>query len=103
MHTNTSAHTKVYSYTRISTRTYRCSRGYVLEVFKGHFELPNLGPIGANGLANPRDFLTPVASFENPPDGMKGFLFFFVIIVILSLILFFAQYDKSLQFVCVVM
>lgn len=26
------------------------------EVFKGHFELPDLGPIGANGLANSRDF-----------------------------------------------
>ncbi len=41
------------------------SRGYVLEVFDNHFELPNLGPIGANGLANPRDFQTPVAWFEN--------------------------------------
>ncbi|CEG67707.1 Putative Homogentisate 1,2-dioxygenase [Rhizopus microsporus] len=40
------------------------SRGYVLEVYGTHFELPDLGPIGANGLANPRDFLTPVASFE---------------------------------------
>ena len=48
-----------------------CSRGYMLEVFKGHFELPNLGPIGANGLANPRDFLTPVAAFENNTDGEK--------------------------------
>ena len=26
------------------------------QVFKGHFTLPDLGPIGANGLANPRDF-----------------------------------------------
>jgi len=41
------------------------SRGYVCEVFGGHFELPNLGPIGANGLANPRDFLTPVAWYED--------------------------------------
>ncbi|CAG8755859.1 8306_t:CDS:10 [Cetraspora pellucida] len=40
------------------------SRGYVLEVFVGHFELPDLGPIGANGLANPRDFLSPTAFFE---------------------------------------
>lgn len=39
-------------------------RGYVLEVFNGHFELPDLGPIGANGLANPQDFLHPVAHFE---------------------------------------
>jgi homogentisate 1,2-dioxygenase len=41
------------------------ARGYVLEVFQGGFELPNLGPIGANGLANPRDFQTPVAWFEH--------------------------------------
>ncbi|KAL1123433.1 hypothetical protein AAG570_002513 [Ranatra chinensis] len=41
------------------------SRGYVLEVFGRHFQLPNLGPIGANGLANPRDFETPVALFED--------------------------------------
>ena len=41
------------------------SRGYMMEVFNGHFELPNLGPIGANGLANPRDFETPVAWYED--------------------------------------
>lgn len=68
------------------------SRGYILEVYNDHFRLPNLGPIGnflssftlkcsfrvfcyvlhfkiillgANGLANPRDFLTPVAWFED--------------------------------------
>lgn len=40
-------------------------RGYVLEINKGHFELPGLGPIGANGLANPRDFKAPVAWFED--------------------------------------
>merc|ERR1712188_164271 len=40
------------------------SRGYVCEVFDGHFVLPSLGPIGANGLANPRDFETPVAWYE---------------------------------------
>nr|CAB3252694.1 homogentisate 1,2-dioxygenase-like [Phallusia mammillata] len=40
------------------------SRGYILEIFGTHFVLPDLGPIGANGLANPRDFLTPVACFE---------------------------------------
>ena len=37
------------------------TRGYVLEVYKGHFELPELGPIGSNGLANARDFLHPTA------------------------------------------
>lgn len=39
------------------------SRGYINEVYNGHFKLPELGPIGANGLANPRDFQVPVASF----------------------------------------
>lgn len=41
------------------------SRGYILEVFGQHFVLPDLGPIGANGLANARDFLTPVACYED--------------------------------------
>jgi len=41
------------------------TRGYVLEVYGGHYELPDLGPIGANGLANPRDFKTPVAWYED--------------------------------------
>lgn len=40
------------------------TRGYILEVYDNHFKLPDLGPIGANGLANRRDFLTPVAWFE---------------------------------------
>ena len=44
------------------------TRGYILEVFDNHFVLPNLGPIGANGLANPRDFLTPVACYEHKTD-----------------------------------
>ncbi|XP_028412155.1 homogentisate 1,2-dioxygenase-like [Dendronephthya gigantea] len=56
---------------RFSVDVTEPSRGYILEVFNAHFQLPNLGPIGANGLANPRDFLTPVACFEDrrPPDG----------------------------------
>ena len=41
------------------------SRGYVCENFGAPFQLPDLGPIGANGLANPRDFLTPVAAYED--------------------------------------
>ena len=45
------------------------SRGYILEVYDTHFQLPNLGPIGANGLANPRDFKTPTAWFEEV-DGV---------------------------------
>eukprot|EP00850_Spirogloea_muscicola_P007023 SM000034S12777 [mRNA] locus=s34:704050:707410:+ [translate_table: standard] len=43
------------------------SRGYICEVFGSHFQLPDLGPIGANGLANPRDFLVPVAWYEDTP------------------------------------
>ena len=39
---------------------------YVCENYGALFRLPELGPIGANGLANPRDFLTPVAAFEDP-------------------------------------
>ena len=40
-------------------------RGYVCENFGAPFRLPDLGPIGSNGLANPRDFLTPVAWYED--------------------------------------
>eukprot|EP00331_Platyophrya_macrostoma_P028207 CAMPEP_0176435696 /NCGR_PEP_ID=MMETSP0127-20121128/17493_1 /TAXON_ID=938130 /ORGANISM="Platyophrya macrostoma, Strain WH" /LENGTH=446 /DNA_ID=CAMNT_0017818807 /DNA_START=38 /DNA_END=1378 /DNA_ORIENTATION=+ len=45
------------------------SRGYVCEIFKGHFVLPDLGPIGANGLANPRDFQTPTAAYEEGQES----------------------------------
>jgi len=41
------------------------ARGYVCENYGAPFRLPELGPIGANGLANPRDFLTPTAWFED--------------------------------------
>ncbi|HXP07277.1 MAG TPA: homogentisate 1,2-dioxygenase [Acidobacteriaceae bacterium] len=41
------------------------ARGYICENFGLSFRLPDLGPIGANGLANPRDFLSPVAAFED--------------------------------------
>jgi homogentisate 1,2-dioxygenase len=41
------------------------ARGYICENYGGLFRLPDLGPIGANGLANPRDFLTPVAAYED--------------------------------------
>ncbi len=41
------------------------ARGYVCENYGALFRLPDLGPIGANGLANPRDFETPVAAFED--------------------------------------
>ncbi|KAL1872646.1 hypothetical protein VTK73DRAFT_1407 [Phialemonium thermophilum] len=39
------------------------ARGYALELYQGHFTLPELGPIGSNGLANARDFQVPVAAF----------------------------------------
>jgi homogentisate 1,2-dioxygenase len=39
--------------------------GYVCENYGAPFRLPDLGPIGANGLANARDFETPVAAFED--------------------------------------
>jgi len=41
------------------------TRGYVLENHGMPFRLPDLGPIGANGLANPRDFETPHAAYED--------------------------------------
>ncbi|MBC7415942.1 MAG: homogentisate 1,2-dioxygenase [Herminiimonas sp.] len=41
------------------------ARGYVCENFGAPLRLPELGPIGANGLANARDFLAPVAAFED--------------------------------------
>ena len=43
------------------------SRGYVCENYGAHFRLPELGPIGSNGLANARDFQAPVAAYEH--DG----------------------------------
>ena len=41
------------------------ARGYIAENYGEPFRLPDLGPIGANGLANPRDFETCVAWFED--------------------------------------
>lgn len=41
------------------------ARGYICENYGSPFQLPELGPIGANGLASPRDFMAPVASFED--------------------------------------
>jgi homogentisate 1,2-dioxygenase len=52
------------------------ARGYVLENYGALLRLPDLGPIGANGLANPRDFETPVAWFEDvdaPCDVIQKF------------------------------
>ncbi len=41
------------------------ARGYVCENYGGAFTLPERGPIGANCLANPRDFLSPLAAYED--------------------------------------
>jgi len=41
------------------------SRGWICETFKGHFVIPDLGPIGSNGLANERDFMYPTAAYED--------------------------------------
>ena len=41
------------------------ARGYVCENFGAALKLPDLGVIGSNGLANPRDFSTPVAAYED--------------------------------------
>ena len=51
--------------------------GYVAENHGSLFRLPDLGPIGANGLGNPRDFETPVAWFEDrdePTQVVQKFL-----------------------------
>ncbi|HEY0429552.1 MAG TPA: homogentisate 1,2-dioxygenase [Pyrinomonadaceae bacterium] len=47
------------------------ARGYVCENYGAQFRLPDLGPIGANGLANARDFLTPVAWFEDKDEACE--------------------------------
>ena len=43
------------------------SRGFVGELFNGHYQLPERGPIGANGMADERHFKAPVAAFEDRP------------------------------------
>ncbi|MDZ5458464.1 homogentisate 1,2-dioxygenase [Azohydromonas lata] len=47
------------------------SRAYVCENYGAPFRLPELGPIGSNGLANPRDFLAPVAAYEDSAGGYE--------------------------------
>ncbi|RED16571.1 homogentisate 1,2-dioxygenase [Parasphingopyxis lamellibrachiae] len=51
--------------------TDREARGYVCENYGAPFRLPDLGPIGSNGLANPRDFLSPVAAFEDSDEPVE--------------------------------
>jgi homogentisate 1,2-dioxygenase len=47
------------------------ARGYLCENFGASFTLPERGPIGANGLANERDFLVPHAAFEERPATVQ--------------------------------
>jgi homogentisate 1,2-dioxygenase len=51
------------------------ARGYILELYQGHFQLPELGPIGSNGLANARDFQTPVADFIEDHENTEWTLY----------------------------
>jgi homogentisate 1,2-dioxygenase len=50
------------------------ARGYLCENYGGAFTLPERGPIGANCLANSRDFLTPVASYEDKDTPTELFV-----------------------------
>ncbi|MFP4314203.1 MAG: homogentisate 1,2-dioxygenase [Alphaproteobacteria bacterium] len=47
------------------------SRGYICENYGQPFTIPDRGPIGANGLANQRDFLSPVASYEDEEGSFE--------------------------------
>ena len=47
------------------------ARGYICENYGAKLTLPDRGPIGANCLANPRDFKTPVACFEDKENDCK--------------------------------
>lgn len=50
------------------------ARGYVCENYGNYLTLPERGPIGANCLANPRDFLVPVAGFEDKEKPCQLFV-----------------------------
>ncbi|HEY1299467.1 MAG TPA: homogentisate 1,2-dioxygenase [Stellaceae bacterium] len=47
------------------------ARGYVCENYGQLLRLPELGPIGANGLANPHDFLSPAAAYEDRDEPFE--------------------------------
>ena len=47
------------------------ARGYVCENYGAPFRLPELGPLGANGLANARDFLAPTAAFGDRDEPVE--------------------------------
>ena len=50
------------------------ARGYICENYGGAFSLPERGPIGANCMANPRDFQTPVAAYEDRDAPSKMYV-----------------------------
>lgn len=50
------------------------ARGYLCENYGGALTLPERGPIGANCMANQRDFLTPVAAYEDRDTASKMFV-----------------------------
>ncbi len=50
---------------RVELNGVAAARGYICENYGGAFTLPERGPIGANCMANQRDFLTPVAAYED--------------------------------------
>ncbi|MFJ4371825.1 homogentisate 1,2-dioxygenase [Pseudomonas japonica] len=47
------------------------ARGYIAENHGAPLRIPDLGPIGSNGLANPRDFLAPVAHYEEQTGPLQ--------------------------------
>ncbi|MPS25489.1 MAG: homogentisate 1,2-dioxygenase [Alcaligenaceae bacterium] len=47
------------------------ARGYLCENYGAPFRLPELGPLGSNGLANPRDFLAPVAACDHAAGPVR--------------------------------
>ena len=51
--------------------TEQTHKGWICEIYGDHLQLPELGPIGANGLANPQDFEIPKAKFENVKADFK--------------------------------
>jgi homogentisate 1,2-dioxygenase len=50
---------------RFRVEVAEAARGYACENYGAPLRLPELGPIGSNGLASPRDFLAPVAAYED--------------------------------------
>jgi homogentisate 1,2-dioxygenase len=53
---------------RFSVKIEGATRGYIHEIWGSSWDLPELGPLGANGLANARDFLSPVAAYDVTSD-----------------------------------